>query len=197
MRRGQSSRDKSLNAYRETAMARNKFVVDARGRQLYARDRFGREVYNVRGGGNLFARDEHNAEYYARDAEGNEYYPCVNGQTRMIPDKLALYHDGTQRYPADHRGNEFYWSKEGKPYVLCKSDGELYFARNRRGFPLIPWNHVKILDDTPYWCTRDVGGTLVYVHASELPERWKRMCDCLCRCALQCLCPDLLRILLS
>jgi len=170
-------------------------VVDEGGKQLYARYWFGNEVYPQRDTF-LFARDETNKEYYARDTEGNEMYPCFSGQTRMISGKLAKYRNGTQRYPADIGGNEYYLSHEGRPYLLVTAAGTPYFAKNRRGYSLIPWNSVVITDDTPYLCTRDAGGTVVYVHETELPESFKTMCKCLCRCASSSMCPALLQMLL-
>lgn len=179
------------------------YAVDENGRQVYAKDRFGNEVYPPPSlllhpdcPSGVFAKDETDEAYYARDADGNEIYPCVAGKVHMIPGRAARYKNGTQRYPADVRGNEYYPSRDGKPYLLLTSEGRPYLAKSRRGYPLIPWNFLQIHDDTPYLCTRDAGGTVVYVHENDLPQSLKMMCDCLCRCASHFLCPALLRTLL-
>ena len=170
------------------------FVVDDEGRERYARDRHGNEVYPKRKR-NLFARNARFEEYYARDQAGNEWYPCFQGQSILIPGRLARYADGKQRYPTDAKGNEYYLQTEGKPYLLQQENGEPYLAKTRKGIPMIPWNEMRVTDDRPYMYTKDVLGNCVYIHETDLPQSLKVICNCLCQCVA--LCPSLLRALIA
>lgn len=176
--------------------ARIKFTTNADGKQLYARDSHNNEVYPPCKT-NIFARDERYQEYYARDCNGNQIYPVVDGMSLLIPGKLARYANGDERYPYDEKGNEYYLLEDGKPYLLKQWNGETYFAKNRKGIPLIPWNFVKVTDDRPFICTRDVGGTSVYVHEPDLPQSLKMLCNCLCQCATSLKCPSLLNTFIN
>lgn len=163
----------------------NPFVVDADGKERYARDHKGNELYPNRKN-NLFARNQHHEEFYARDSLGNETYPSVNGQSILIPGRLARFANGNQRYPTDAKGNEYYLKDSGVPYLLRQNDGSTYLARSRKGIPMIPWNSLRVSDDTPYICSKDAAGNCVYVHETDLPENLKMICNCLCQCVSQC-----------
>ena len=170
------------------------FVMEDDGRERYARDHDGNEMYPKRKN-NLFAKNAMGEEYYAQDKVGNELYPCFHGQSILIPGRLARYANGNQRYPTDAKGNEYYLQDQGKPYLMRQKDGETYLAKTRKGIPMIPWNSMKVTDDKPYMCTQDASGNCVYVHETDLPQSLKMFCNCLCQCVT--LCPAMLRYLLT
>lgn len=76
------------------------WLVDADGKQLYARNGKGGELYPNRAS-KVFARDASGEYYYAKDEKGDEYYPIRGNQSLFIVDpvsrkvRLALYADGS------------------------------------------------------------------------------------------------------
>lgn len=150
------------------------FLSNDQGKQIYARDRKGNQYYPKRNK-NVFARDGFDECYYAKDKFGNEYYPIKNKKSLLVKDslnsnvRLALYADGTQRYPIDSKGNEYYLTDENqRPFILKKKDGEVYFAKNRKGYPMIPWNCIENINE-PLVYTWDSAGNLVYIKESLFP----------------------------
>lgn len=112
---------------------REGFLEDETGRQVYAHARSGRQLYPKRG--SVFARDRSGNFYYAKDADGHEYYPVRDNRSLYLMDpvnqriRLALYTDGTQRYPRDAKDNEYYWREEqDRPFLMRRSTGEQYLA---------------------------------------------------------------------
>ncbi|KAG8172418.1 hypothetical protein JTE90_011751 [Oedothorax gibbosus] len=165
------------------------FYRDEEGQDRYARDRNGNEMYPKRKK-DIFARDSIGEEYYARDKLGNECYPCLKNKSILIPNRLARYSNGNQRYPTDSRGNEYYLQDQGKPYLLYQEDGQTYLAKNRKCIPMIPWNFLQFMDDKPYVYIQDSAGNCVYVHETDMSQSLKMICSCLCQCVT--LCPSLL-----
>ncbi|GFT05731.1 uncharacterized protein TNCV_3925311 [Trichonephila clavipes] len=112
-------------------------------------------------------------------------YPLQQGKSVIIQDiegkfRLAKTSNGTERYPRDAKGNEYYLQWDGKPLLLRKPNGEHYLAHNRKGFQLIPWNLLAeyAINNEPYLFTKDVLGNNVYVRQSELPQRLSAICQC-------------------
>lgn len=163
---------------------RDKFNTDKYGKEVYARDRKNNEFY-PKSKKNVFARDNSGMFYYAKDNMGNEFYPVRKNKSIFIQDslnpniKLALYADGTQRYPVDSKGNEYYLTENGKPYLMRRNNGEIYFAKNRKDCSLIPWNHIQHLcENEPLIYLRDSAGNLVYVRESSIYLRCQAYLKC-------------------
>lgn len=172
---------------------RGKFITDKYGKEIYARDRNRNEFYPKRKDV-VFARDNSGTFYYAKDSMGNEIYPVKKNRSIFIRDslnpniKLALNADGSQRYPADSKGNEYYLTEDGKPFLLRKQNGEIYYAKNRKGHPMIPWNHIQnVCENEPLIYMRDSVDNLVYMKEScylrcqaylkcPLCDRWMTSC---------------------
>lgn len=184
---------KRRNGSEYYSKATEPFLKGENGRERYARDKNGNELYPRRKH-NLFARNEKGQMYYARDRDGNEFYPCLNGQSIVIPGRIAKFANNTQRYPSDAKGNEYYLQHEGEPYLLRQESGETYLAKTRKGIPMTPWNELHVNDNKPYVCTRDAAGNCVYVHETDLPPSLKSICNCLCHCVT--ICPSVLGFLL-
>lgn len=169
------------------------FLKDRRGKELYARNRHGSQLYPKRNK-NMFARNEKGFEYYAKTNKADEFYPLVNGRSIFITDpttfqvKVARMADGTERYPKDGKGHEYYLRNEGIPFVLKKSDGETYLARNRRGDSLIPWNYFKefIPDNVPHTPHMDAGGNVVYSNQENVSKLTNLLIKCLCEILVVC-----------
>lgn len=168
------------------------FVVDASGRERYARDAQGNEKYPQRLE-TPFARDAAGEGYYARDALGNEYYPVRNNRALFLHDpvrggiRLALMADGTQRYPCDAKRNEYYWQDQGKPMLLRKNTGHVYLARSKNGHELIPWNHLQeSVGPEPCVFSKDANGNTVYLRESDFPPPFKALIRCLCHISVIC-----------
>lgn len=161
---------------------RDKFNTDRYGKEIYARDRKNNEFYPKRRKV-VFARDSSGEFYYAKDNVGNEFYPVRKNKSIFIEDslnpniKLALNADGSQRYPNDCNGNEYYLTENGKPYLMRKVNGEIYFAKSRRGYTLIPWNHIQN-ENEPMIYLRDSAGNLVYVKECSLYLRCQGKLRC-------------------
>lgn len=171
---------------------KGEFVKDRFGREAYARDRNGNQIY-PKGKKRLFARDDSGEFYYARDNRGNEYYPIVKNQSVLIRDfknpsvKLAIDIDGNQRYPTDSKGNEYYLTENEIPYLMRNKDGETFFAKNRNGHPMIPWNFLQLVADSqPLVYFRDSAGNLVYVKESVVPPTLQPFIRCMCYITLLC-----------
>lgn len=173
-------------------MVKYSFIENTIGRQEYPKDSKGNEKYPRRKN-NLFARDENGNYFYAKDKDGNEYHPTRDKISVFITDpitkemKLALYANKTQRYPNDGKGNEYYLTKDGKPYLLRNTNGKPYLARSRKGIGLIPWNHIsEFIDDKPFLNSTDSVGNSIYLNESETPEIWQFMLRCICRISIIC-----------
>lgn len=119
------------------------FKKDQHGCDKYERDRHGNERYPSKGF--PFARDSDGNLFYARKVNGDEIYPKRNKMSLTIKetdqtDKPARCVSGKEIYPTDKFGNEYYFIKEGIPYLLKDEEGRNYFARTKDGDVLIPWN---------------------------------------------------------
>lgn len=168
------------------------FLVGDYGREVYARDRKGNQLYPKRDT-NIFARDASGDYYYAKDAKGNEHYPIRGNQSLFVIDhvnqriRLALYADGTQRYPSDSKGNEYYFKESRHPFVMRRNSGEKYLAKSKAGRELIPWNHMQeYVSDEPCVYSRDANGNTVYLKESELPRAFKALIRCICHISVIC-----------
>lgn len=155
------------------------------GDQVYATDRKGNERYPKRKC-NYFARNRFGREYYARDSKRNEFYPKLGGKSRFIYDpynvKIARFADGTQRYPTDQRGNEYYLRHEGKPFPLRDAKGVIYWAKTRRGHEMIPKEYVENEKGIVFF--KDAEGNFVYV--KNLNKTMERMFRCICEILMIC-----------
>lgn len=163
---------------------RDRFYKDKYGKEFYARDKKNNEFY-PRNRKVVFARDSSGMFYYAKDNMGNEFYPVKKNKSILITDstspngKLALYADGSQRYPYDTKGNEYYLTADEKPYLMRKENGEVYFAKNRNGYPMIPWNYIQnICENEPLIHFRDSAGNLVYMKESCIYLRCQAIIKC-------------------
>lgn len=168
------------------------FVTTEYGKELYARDRKGNELYPNRAV-NIFARDGMGELYYAKDAKGNEYYPSRQNQSLFLIDpinkniKLALYKDGTQRYPTDSKGNEYYLQENEQPYLMRKRSGEYYLAKSKNGQELIPWNYLQeFVGKNPCIYSKDAYGNTVYLKESEFSPAAKALIRCICHMSVMC-----------
>lgn len=169
-----------------------KFVVDERGKEVYARDRKGNQLYPKRDT-NVFAQDSSGDQYYAQDLKGDEYYPVRGDQSLFVIDainrniRLALYADGTQRYPQDSRGNEYYFKEQENPLLMRRNTGERYLARSKSGQELIPWNHLQeFISNEPCIYSTDSNGNTVYLKESSLPGAVKTLMRCICHINVVC-----------
>lgn len=160
------------------------FQTLANGREVYARDRRGAEIYPE----TTFAKDERGEPYYARDADGHEYYPLRKKRSLPIPGgKPARYRDGTERYPTDDRGNEYYWKRDGVPYLMKDATGRPYLAKTRKGHALIPWNFLQdYVTNEPYRCSVDSDKNFVYVNEVDLSPFCKLVMRCVCNVIVLC-----------
>lgn len=168
------------------------FVVDEYGKEHYARDKKGNELYPNRDM-NIFARDGSGNFYYARDVKGNEYYPIWQNQSLFLIDpvnkniRLALYKDGTQRYPKDAKGNEYYLLENKEPLLLRKSNGDYYLAQSKNGHELIPWNYfMKYVKAEPCIYSKDAYGNTVYLKESEFSPAFKALIRIICQISVIC-----------
>lgn len=168
------------------------FVVNRDGKEIYARDRRGNQIYPNREH-NIFAQDCAGDYYYAKDARGNEYYPIRDNRSLFIIDhtnkniRLALMVDGTQRYPKDAKGNEYYLRENKQPLLMRKSSGERYLAKSRNGHALIPWNYIQdYISEEPCVYSRDTDGNTVYVKESAFPPAFKALIRCICHISVIC-----------
>lgn len=166
------------------------FLSTPGGGERYARDRRGNQMYPR--SNNPFARDKSYQEYYAQDYQGHEIYPCRNKKSIVLSEgeryKIAKFADGSQRYPTDDKGNEYYLQYEGKPFLLQRNDGSNYFAKSHKGTTLIPWNylHEQLNGDACFFYTKDAAGNGVYVAENELPQSLKLVCRCICQMIFLC-----------
>ncbi|GIY04387.1 uncharacterized protein CDAR_54211 [Caerostris darwini] len=180
----------------------NTFVVDRIGTELYARDRRGNQFYPRRRH-NIFAKTRHGFEYYAKDNAGNEKYPVIQKRSLLIIDpqthivKLARFADGTQRYPHDMKGNEYYLREKGLPYLLQNSEGKPYLAKSFRGAPFIPWNYFQeySLNDHLHTPGKDAAGNTIYVDERNLPPWLQNLVRCMCEIVV--ICPAVAGIIMS
>lgn len=168
------------------------FLTDEYGKQVYARDRKGNQIYPDRDQ-NVFAMDATGDFYYAKDLHGNEYYPVRKNKSLFITDKenkrilLALYADRTQRYPKDGKGNEYYLRDEKEPFLMRRNSGESYLAKSRNGTVLIPWNFLKeYIGEEPCVYSRDADGNTVYVKESAFPPACKALIRIICHISVIC-----------
>ena len=171
---------------------KDEFIKDRFGRETYARDRKGNQLYPKRSK-RVFARDRSGEFYYAKDNMGNEHYPIIKNKSVFIQDslnanmKLALGADGSQRYPSDSKGNEYYLTENQIPFLMRNQNGEVYFAKNRKGYPMIPWNYLhQVADNEPLVYVRDSAGNLVYVKESLFPSALHLLIRCMCNASLIC-----------
>lgn len=169
------------------------FLKDELGNERYARNKRGSEMYPKRRE-KIFARDKRGLEYYATDAEGDEMYPIVRNQSKFIINastqrvKIARFKNGTQRYPSDDKGNEYYLRDEGTPFLLRTSKGNTYLAKNRRGIVMIPWNCFNQFSNgnVPYAPFVDAGGNVVYVNHENVSRVANAFLRCLCEMIVIC-----------
>ncbi|GBN19692.1 hypothetical protein AVEN_261777-1 [Araneus ventricosus] len=180
---------------------RKPFIVNPEGNERYARDRKGNEFY-PRTRQNRFARDKYFREYYAQDRENNEFYPFRKGLSEVIRRvdgyQTARLANGSERYPTDARGNEYYLIQNGKPILCRQHDGKPYFARSRRRIAQIPWTvlHEYVSDRESHVATRDAVGNTVYVCRSDLRET-SGNAVCRCICEIMAICPSLRSFLIQ
>lgn len=168
------------------------WVVNLNGKEVYARNRRGGEIYPNRDR-NLFARNVSGDCYYAKDEKGDEYYPVRGNQSVFLMNpvtksiRLALYGDGSERYPRDRRGNEYYFTEEKHPLLIRKNTGEFYLAKSRNGHELIPWNHLQeYVSSEPCVYSKDSNGNTVYLKESTLPGAFKALIRCICHISVIC-----------
>lgn len=168
------------------------FVVNNFGKEIYARDKRGNQIYPNRNQ-NIFARDATGDYYYAKDFLNNEYYPVKNNRSLFITDpinmniRLALYADGSQRYPTDSRGNEYYLRENGQPILMRRKNGDYYLAKNKNGHMLVPWNYMKeYIGNEPCVYSKDAAGNSIYVKESAVPPALKALVRCICYISIIC-----------
>ncbi|GBO12058.1 hypothetical protein AVEN_37908-1 [Araneus ventricosus] len=207
----QSSKDKSEIEYFVTDMTRNQyprrrngseyysrgrkpFVVDPGGKERYAQDKIGNEIYPKRKL-KQFARDKYFQEYYARDSKNNEFYPIKKRYSVVIQTKdgykLAKWADGLQRYPTDVKGNEYYLTQNGEPILIYQEDGKPYFAKNKRGISQIPWNALQeyVSEAESHVEAKDALGNQVFLNRNEIPKSSANSV-CRCLCEIMTICPS-------
>lgn len=169
------------------------FVQLMNGGERYALDCRGNELYPKRKE-NVFARDKWGREYYAKEKNGDEMYPLVNKQSLFIIDpqtmsvKVARNADGKEKYPRDSKDNEYYLRKEQVPFLLKDKQGEPYLAQSRQGHNLIPWNVLQDYMDgeKPYVHTKDAGGNSIYTDQSNLHPLVQILVRCVCQVMVIC-----------
>ena len=169
------------------------FLRNKNGKEYYARDCKGNQIYPKRDR-NVFARDASGNYYYAKTVFGDEYYPIQKNKSLYLIDpenqviRLALKADGTQRYPTDAKGNEYYWCHQEKgPFLLRQSTGEHYLAQNKNGHKLIPWNHLQdFIGEDPCVFSKDANENTVYIKESTFPPAFRALIRCICHISVIC-----------
>ncbi|GFY66888.1 hypothetical protein TNIN_179181 [Trichonephila inaurata madagascariensis] len=166
----------------------NYFVKTRNGDERYAFDIKKGEIYPKKG--LLYAKNRMGKLYYARDLKGNEKYGIRNKKSVLIDHEgeiqLAKYQSGKERYPYDHKGNEYYLTCDNEPYLLRDEEGIKYYAQDRKGNTLIPWNYYNY--DKEWMETTDSNNNKVYCPINNCPIN--------CICATPWVVENILRILL-
>ena len=84
--------------------------------------------------------------------------------------KLAFNIDGSQRYPTDSKGNEYYLKDNDMPFLMKNQNGQVFFAKTCKGYEMIPWNHLQyFVQNEPLVWTKDSADNLVYIKESNFP----------------------------